>query len=54
MKLRAGAERPHYEQTLQEVRNEGETETRQVERLSAILGKKAKSAEAKKLPGKVA
>ena len=51
MKLRDRAERQHYEQTLQEVRKERETETKQVERLSAILVKKASSAKSKGLTG---
>jgi len=40
MKLRGKSEPQSYEQTLQEVRCERRTETKQAERLSAILAKK--------------
>jgi hypothetical protein len=52
MKLRERLE-PHYEQRLQVLRWERIAETKQVERLSAILIKKANSATAKR-PHKVA
>lgn len=54
MKLRDRLERQHYEQRLQESRKERRAETKQVERLSAILVKKASSATAQRLPGRVA
>jgi hypothetical protein len=54
MKLRDRLEPQNYEQRLQYVRSERESEKKQVERLSAILVKKASSATAKKLPGRVA
>ena len=54
MKLRGRLEPQNYEQRLQYVRWERESEEKQIERLSAILVKKASSAEPKKLPGRVA
>ncbi len=44
MRLRDRLERQHYEQKLQETRWERQAETKQVERLSAILVKKVNSA----------
>lgn len=43
MKLRDKWEPQRYEETLQEVRSERRTETKQAERLSAILAKKVGS-----------
>jgi hypothetical protein len=54
MKLRDRLEPHNYEQRLQQLRTERTAETKQVERLSAILVKKVSSATAKRLPGKVA
>ncbi len=54
IKLRGRLELQHYEQRLQEIRKERRAETKQVERLSSILVKKASSAEVKKLPRRVA
>jgi hypothetical protein len=46
MRLRDGLAPQNYEQRLQEIRSERKIETKQVERLSAILVKKASSAKA--------
>jgi hypothetical protein len=54
MKLRDRRESKHYEQRLQEIRKERNAETKQVERLSALLVKKASSAKAKGLTDRVA
>jgi hypothetical protein len=54
MKLRDRLEPQNYEQRLQETRKEREAETKQVERLSAILVNKASFAKAKGLPDRVA
>ena len=54
MKLRDRLEPQNYEQRLQLIRWEREAEKKQVERLSAVLAKKANSITAKKLPGRVA
>ena len=54
MKLRDRLEPQNYEQRLQQLRWERTTETKQVERLSAILVKRARSAAAKRLPARVA
>jgi hypothetical protein len=54
MRLNERLEPQRYEQRLQEIRWERKAETKQVERLSAILVKKASSADAKRLPGRVA
>jgi hypothetical protein len=51
MKLRYRLEPQNYEQRLQEIRKERNAETKQVERLSAILVKKATYVTAKRLPG---
>ena len=53
-RLRGRLELQHYEQKLQESRKERKAETKQVERLSAILVKKAQSATAKRIPHRVA
>ena len=47
MKLRGRLEPQNYEQRLQEIRKERKAEKKQVERLSAILVKKASSAKIK-------
>jgi hypothetical protein len=54
MKLRDRLEPQRYEQRLQETRRERKAETKQVERLSAILVKKGSSAKAKGIPDKAA
>ena len=54
MKLRDRLELQRYERKLQEIRWERKAETKQVERLSALLVKKANSAKDKRLPGRVA
>jgi hypothetical protein len=54
MKLRDRLEPQRYEQRLQETRWERKAETKQVERLSAILVKKASSAKAKGIPDRAA
>jgi hypothetical protein len=54
MKLRDRLEPHNYEQRLQHFRRERAAETKQVERLFAILVKKASSTIAKRLPGRVA
>jgi hypothetical protein len=54
MKLRERLEPQNYEQRLQETRLERKAETKRVERLSAVLVKKASSAKAKGVHGKVA
>ncbi len=54
MRLRDRLERQHYEQKLQETRWERKAEIKQVERLSAILVKKAGSAKIKGLTDRVA
>jgi hypothetical protein len=54
MKLRDRLEPRNYEQRLQRLRWERTAETKQVERLSAILVKRASSTEAKPSPGRVA
>jgi len=54
MKLSDRLEPQNYERRPQEIRKERKAETKQVERLSAILVKKASLATAKKLPGRVA
>jgi len=54
MRLNERLEPQRYEQRLQEIRWERKAETKQVERLSAILVKKTSSADAKRLPGTVA
>jgi hypothetical protein len=54
MKLRGRLEPQNYEQRLQEIRKERKAEKKQVERLSAILVKKAKSATAERIPHRVA
>jgi hypothetical protein len=54
MKLRDRLEPQNYEQRLPHLRLERTAETKQVEQLSAILVKKASSAEVKRLPSKVA
>jgi hypothetical protein len=50
MRLHDRLESQCYEQKLQETRTERTAETKQVERLSAILAKKASSTKAKGLP----
>jgi hypothetical protein len=54
MKLRDRLEPQRYEQRLQETRWERKAETKQVERLSEILAKKASSAKAKGIPDRAA
>ncbi len=54
MKLRGRFESQHYEKTLQEIRKERSAETKQAERLSAILAKKASSGKAEKPPERAA
>ncbi len=54
MKLRDRLEPQSYEQRLKETRWERKAETEQVERLSAVLAKKASSAKAKGLPERAA
>ena len=54
MKLRDRLEPLNYEQRLQDTRSERKAETKQAERLSAILVKKVTSVEVKSLPGRVA
>jgi hypothetical protein len=54
MKLRVRSELQNYEQKLQHLRWERIAETKQVERLSAILVKRASSTAAKRLPARVA
>jgi hypothetical protein len=54
MKLRGRLETQNYEQRLQYVRWEREAERKQVERLSAVLVKKADSANNKGLTDRVA
>jgi hypothetical protein len=54
MRLHDRLEPHNYEQRLQQLRRERTAETKQVERLFAILVKKASSATAKRLPGRVA
>jgi hypothetical protein len=54
MKLRDRLEPQRREQKLQQIRWEREAEKKQVERLSAVLAKKAISANDERLPGRVA
>ena len=54
MRLRDRLEPQRYEQRIQHARWERKAETKQVERLFAILVKKASSTMAKRLPGRVA
>ena len=54
MRLRGRLEPHNYEQRLQQLRWERAAETKQVERLSAILVRKASSAAAKRHSPKVA
>lgn len=54
MKLRGRLEPQNYEQRLQLLRWEREAEKKQVERLSAVLVKKADSTAANRLPARVA
>jgi hypothetical protein len=54
MKLRERLEPQNYEQRLQHLRLERTAETKQVERLSAILVKKASCAEPNGLPHRAA
>jgi len=54
MKLRDRLEVQNYEQRLQQLRWERAAETKQVERLSAILVRKVSSAATERLRGKVA
>jgi hypothetical protein len=54
MRLNERVEPQRYEQRLQEIRWERKAETKQVERLSAILVKKANSAKDKGIPDRAA
>ncbi|MGA2923588.1 MAG: hypothetical protein ABSE28_20990 [Candidatus Sulfotelmatobacter sp.] len=54
MRLNERLEPQRYEQRLQEIRKERKAETKQVERLSAILAKKSTSAKVAGLPERVA
>ena len=54
MRLNERLEPQRYEQRLQEIRKERKAETKQVERLSAILAKKSSSAKAAGLPERAA
>ncbi|MFZ0588249.1 MAG: hypothetical protein WAM48_17970 [Candidatus Sulfotelmatobacter sp.] len=54
MKVRDRSESRHYEQRLQEIRKERNAETRQAERLSAMLAKKGCSGKAEKPPERAA
>jgi hypothetical protein len=54
MKLRERLEPQNYEQRLQAVRKERSAETKQVERLFAVLVKKANFAKAKGIPNRAA
>jgi len=54
MKLRDRLEPQRYEQRLQEIRWERESEKRQVERLCAVLAKKERSAKNESIPARVA
>jgi hypothetical protein len=54
MRLNERLEPQRYEQRLQEIRWERKAETKQVERLSAILVKKASSAKDKGIPDRAA
>jgi len=54
MKLRVRMESQNYEQKFQQLRWERTAEMKQVERLTAILVKKATVATAQRLPGSVA
>jgi hypothetical protein len=54
MRPRKRLEPQQYEQKSQEIREERKAEKKQVERLSAILAKKASSAKAKGLPVRAA
>jgi hypothetical protein len=54
MRLRDRVESQRYEQGLQEIRRERKAETKQLERLTAILAKRASPAKAEIFPSKVA
>jgi hypothetical protein len=54
MRLNERSEPQNYEQRLQEIRKERKAETKQVERLSAILAKKSDSAKVAGQPERVA